>query len=178
MTVRGGNGARATENERENAVSTEAEAFPVAPLNKPRRLFTAALLSYIRNTLAPCLFQRDAINGNKFQTHPPLRAVIQTLAIPPHCRHSLPTLAYLKKTVPLAQRVGGGEPDGVHPELLDIPQKPAVGALQHNCVLKRRLYETPDVRAQTHNPQTPNKKYKICTLFDDDLMASETFFCL
>lgn len=50
--------------------------------------------------------------------------------------------------------------------------------LQHNCVLKRRLYETPDVQAQTHNPQPPNKKCKICTLFDDDLTASETFFCL
>lgn len=90
---------------------------------------------------------------NSRLTPPPSRAAIQTLAIPPHCRHSLPTLAYLKKIVPLAESLGG-KPDGVHPELLDIPQKPSAGPLQHNCVLKRRLYETPDVQAQTHNPQS------------------------
>lgn len=40
-TVRGGeDGARAMGNERENAVSTKAEPFPVAPLNQPRWLFT------------------------------------------------------------------------------------------------------------------------------------------
>lgn len=137
----------------------------------------AAVLSYIKNTLAPRLFQRDAINDNKFQSHPPA-CCDPNLSNPPTLSAFFAHAGIPQENCPFGTESEEGKPDGGHPELLDIPQKPAVGPLQHNCVLKRRLYETPDVQAQTHNPQTPNKKYKICTLFEDDLMASETFFCL
>lgn len=77
-TVRGGEDrARATENERDNAVSTEAGPFPVAPLNKPGRLFLHK--EYSRTMFVPA----RCYQWQQIPDSPPLHAVIQTLANPP-----------------------------------------------------------------------------------------------
>lgn len=117
-------------------------------------------LSYIKCN-PPLCFEQDAVNGNKFQSHPLHSDPI--LAIPPHFQHSLPTLAYLVKLAPLTQTTRGEAKErspNIGNEKHDIQQKQAVWVLQHNGVLKHRLYETPDAKAQTYEPQTSNKKYK------------------
>lgn len=67
------------------------------------------------------------------------------------------------KLVPLTQTVRG-KAKKRSPKVLNdervIQQKHGVWILQHNGVLKHRLYKTPDAQAQTYEPQTPNKKYK------------------
>lgn len=118
-------------------------------------------LSYIRCN-PPLCFKQDAINGNKIPVSPPALSD-PILAIPPHFQHSSPTLAYFMKLVPLTQTVRGKakerSPKAGNNER-DIQQKHGVWILQHNGVLKHRLYETPDAQAQTYEPQTSNKKYK------------------
>lgn len=50
-------------------------------------------------------------------------------------------------------------------DMLDIQQKQDVCTLQHNGMLKHKLYETPDAQAQTYKAQSSNKNSKYMNIF-------------
>ena len=114
------------------------------------------MLSVATNSsLTPCALRSNLSNCSTFS------AFFASAAVP-------------HETCPFDTDSEGRKPKSGHPKLGNnegyTQQKQCVWVLQHNGVLIHRLYKPLDAHAQTYGPQNTNKKYKIWTLFQNELM--------
>ena len=119
-------------------------------------------LTYMRCNPRP-QFGPDAISGNENSSLTPC-ALRSNLSNCSRFSAFFASAAIPHGTCPFDTESKGKKPKSGHPKLgnngVEIQQKQGVWILQHNGMLKHRLYKPLDAHAQTYGPHNTNKKYK------------------